>query len=888
MAKKKEKDNIVSEIKETTINDINKTTNYINKSILLADTHIQKAFQLIKENKKDEAKYEIDLAYNLDENNANIYLAKLFLKFNLKSFDDLEKRANTKIVSSSFFKASFELGDKELKTRLNEIIENVEYKQVEINLETADIEQLLKHLRTQKQKDIDYTYTISLILSMLYRDFRYIDKDFIDENKDKDNFISILKKMESSFQYYLDILYHFDDIVDIKDIIAQCISDHRAVLNYNLIILKDLIDSTTNETKLNEIKEYIEIAYLHHEADELLNDIKPKLKNKKDFSLGALLASTFSFFIVLGFTALAIITASFANNGPVTINGVTYKKNENNGYTIIDYDFLDSTVIFQNEIDGLEVNEISSGIFEDSNIYKIENFPNAITNIPENEFRSCDYLFSFSFYNNESSLLNKIGKSAFEDCTTLDTFIVNKNVEIIEENAFKNTPNLINLTKESEVDFDESYIGLSKRNITIEFNNDIEDYEGSYYSWDKINLDTSLLTKTYYDFLGFNLNDSDFVSPINNKITINCNGYYYLSLKATYDFSNLITDEYGVSYKLSDDKSHYIIYSYSGNDSNEVYLKDNFNGIKVSELDKNCFANNRRIEKIYNFPNYIETIKESSFSGCTSLTDFKFNDDSDGISLLKTIENNAFYNCSSLKSFILPTSVSYLGDNSFKGCDELLSFKNSYEWENEDNHNEAIRVGFEGRKYYLRDENGTILEEDYYYICEEVIKLYFNKIGDYYKPYVFETNSGILYSSYETNKTYFIYLVENKSTIDLTIKYDRLYPSSNYSLELNQKDIIKTSVKRNDVYKLKLSAKLIDLSTNKEVDEKYTISYEITSISSSLIGNINGDVLEISKKNINQIATNETVTYRAYISSKVSDEKLICSITEGTIAFYLY
>ena len=66
---------------------------------------------------------------------------------------------------------------------------------------------------------------------------------------------------------------------------------------------------------------------------------------------------------------------------------------------------------------------------------------------------------------------------------------------------------------------------------------------------------------------------------------------------------------------------------------------------------------------------YITAIGPNAFKNCTKLQEVNFN----SRSIINTIAQRAFYECSALKSIALPGSVTSIGDNAFYDCSSLTS-----------------------------------------------------------------------------------------------------------------------------------------------------------------------------------------------------------------------
>ena len=86
----------------------------------------------------------------------------------------------------------------------------------------------------------------------------------------------------------------------------------------------------------------------------------------------------------------------------------------------------------------------------------------------------------------------------------------------------------------------------------------------------------------------------------------------------------------------------------------------------VTTIGNNAFQNCTSLESIV-IPNSVTTIGNFAFYRCTSLTSVVIPDS------VETIGNYAFYNCTSLMSVVIPDGVTTIGDWAFFGCQSLTS-----------------------------------------------------------------------------------------------------------------------------------------------------------------------------------------------------------------------
>ena len=95
----------------------------------------------------------------------------------------------------------------------------------------------------------------------------------------------------------------------------------------------------------------------------------------------------------------------------------------------------------------------------------------------------------------------------------------------------------------------------------------------------------------------------------------------------------------------------------------------------VTIIGNNAFRRRGEITRVV-IPSSVLTIEEYAFYNCSSLSDVEFKGDG-----LKTIEMGAFTGCTSLTSITVPDSVVSIDVNAFSNCNNLTSVSATGEWE---------------------------------------------------------------------------------------------------------------------------------------------------------------------------------------------------------------
>lgn len=125
------------------------------------------------------------------------------------------------------------------------------------------------------------------------------------------------------------------------------------------------------------------------------------------------------------------------------------------------------------------------------------------------------------------------------------------------------------------------------------------------------------------------------------------------------------SDEQGVVYLLSYDRTYYSVFDFEG-DTTEVVIPAVYKGRPVTEIGVDAFHSCRSLESIV-IPDSVTSIGVDAFSYCESIKSIIIPDS------VVTIGDGAFHDCRQLSSVVIGNSVSEISSSTFMNCYNLAS-----------------------------------------------------------------------------------------------------------------------------------------------------------------------------------------------------------------------
>lgn len=357
------------------------------------------------------------------------------------------------------------------------------------------------------------------------------------------------------------------------------------------------------------------------------------------------------------------------------------------------------------------------------------NIPNCSI-IGEGAFKDCINLDSIKY----GDVGTAVSSFAFNGCSKLKDISFD-NFTSIENNAFENCVSLekANFNQCSSIG-SSAFYGCSNINqITISKCSRI----GLYAFANCPNLEKVYIKNTSNIFCSLD-GSYVFCTHNNSSFSINSNIIFYFDANV---YGSYINDNYWKhysSYMISIVEANQLIYKSNNNKSIETINESIRNNEYVGELYGLITFDSRveELEPIFKYPERLisidipskcEKICENAFSNCTKLKTITLSN------TLTEIGNYAFNNCESLTSFTIPDTIIKLGEGIFAGCKNIKKFEGNQKYIR---NNKKILVDSnkllcvlptddsetEGRYYKISeiDKNITRLGNSCFYGCEKL------------------------------------------------------------------------------------------------------------------------------------------------------------------------
>ena len=354
-------------------------------------------------------------------------------------------------------------------------------------------------------------------------------------------------------------------------------------------------------------------------------------------------------------------------------------------------------------IDGRSVTSIGDGAFcADDNVYNIEAcrnltsivIPDSVTSIGDGAFYKCTSLTEIVVDSNNKSYTSKegilcdknletiiccprgksgnftipdsvtsIADSAFEGCESLTSVIIPDSVTSIGDSAFRYCTSLTDVTiPDSVTSMGDWAFEYCTSLISVIISNSVTSIgDGAFYNCTNLTDVTIPDSVTSIDYEAF-YNCTNLTSiTISDSVTSIENRVF----KGCTSLTEIIVDYNNKSYISKDgvllDKNLETIICCPGGKAGNFTIPDS-----VTSIEDYAFYNCTSLTDV-TIPDSVTSIGYEAFYNCTSLTDVMIPDS------VINIGDSAFYNCTSLTDVTIPDSVTSIGNRAFSSCTSLTN-----------------------------------------------------------------------------------------------------------------------------------------------------------------------------------------------------------------------